>query len=261
MRDVATAGAISALSTDVEPQTGQAMLPSACCVSNASELANQRFEVVPDLAGERIADHETDLSGAGGSSASGSAKGRSFRSAGMRCRASADLRRIDLRHDHLRPLAAALRQHLAPGRDDDRVAKGLAAVGVAAGLRGGNDEGAVLDGARPLQHMPVRLAGLAGEGGGRSQRRGARMRLRAIEVREADVVADRDAELQPRQIDDDRAIARMIDGGFAPALAVRQIDVEEMDLVVAGEDLAVAAEEKRAVGDLPSSACKASEPM
>ena len=96
----------------------------------------------------------------------------------------------------------------------------------------------------------MRLAGLAREGGRRGQRRGTCMGMRAIEVREADVVADRNAELQPRQIDDHRAIARMIDGGFAPALAVREIDVEEMDLVVAREHPAVPAEDQRAVGDL-----------
>ena len=45
------------------------------------------------------------------------------------------------------------------------MAEGLAPVLVHAGLRGGDDEDAVLDGAGPQQRLPVRLAGLPGEGG------------------------------------------------------------------------------------------------
>ena len=46
------------------------------------------------------------------------------------------------------------------------MAERLAAVLVLAALRGGEHEAAVLDGARAHQHIPVRFAGLAGEGRG-----------------------------------------------------------------------------------------------
>ena len=180
---------------------------------------------------------------------SGSAKGRSFFNAGNALACLRRQRRIDLGSDYLGPLPARFRQNLAPGRDDDGMAEGLAAVGMAAGLRGGDDEGAVLDRPRALQHVPVRLAGLARERGGCSQRDGAGMRLRAIEMREADVVADGHAEPQPRQVGDHCPVAGMIDRRFPPALAARKIDVEEMDLVVARKDASTAPEDEGAVGD------------
>ena len=41
----------------------------------------------------------------------------------------------------------------------------LAAVLMLAALRGRDDKRAILDGPRTQQHMPMRLAGLPGEGG------------------------------------------------------------------------------------------------
>ena len=70
-----------------------------------------------------------------------------------------DLRRIDLGHHHA-GLGAAFRQHAAPGIDDQRMAEGLAAVLVLAALRRGENEAAVLDRARAVEHVPMRLAGL-----------------------------------------------------------------------------------------------------
>ena len=55
--------------------------------------------------------------------------------------------------------------------------------------------------------------------------------------------------------------ARRIDGGFPPAFAGRQIDVEQMELVVARADLALASMTKPRLATLPSSTSTASEPM
>src|SRR4051812_44636083 len=74
-----------------------------------------------------------------------------------------DLRYIDLGEEHA-GLDAALSEDLAPGRDDQRMAIGLALVLVQSGLRGGEYEAAGLDRTRAQQHMPMRFAGLAGEG-------------------------------------------------------------------------------------------------
>src|SRR5262249_43265172 len=128
------------------------------------------------------------------------------------------LDRIDLCENDFWSLPARFREHFAPWRDNDRISEGFAPVSMAAGLRRGNNEGAVLDRARPLQDVPVRLAGLAREGCGRGQRRRPRVSLRPIEMRKADVVADGDAELKPQQIGDDGPIAGAVDRGLAPAL-------------------------------------------
>ena len=60
-------------------------------------------------------------------------------------------------------------QNPTPGVDDHRVPECIAAVFMQTRLRGGNHEGAVLDGACPEQHFPMRFARLAGEGGRQRQ--------------------------------------------------------------------------------------------
>ncbi len=108
----------------------------------------------------------------------------------------------------------------APGIDDQRMAEGLALVLVQPGLRGGEHEAAVLDGAGAQQRVPMRFAGLFGEGRGHREERRAGFRQRAIQRREAHVVADRHAEPAPRQVGDHSGLARLIVGGLAIAFAV-----------------------------------------
>src|SRR5258708_4186698 len=57
----------------------------------------------------------------------------------------------------------ALREHAAPGVDDEGVPKRIAAVLVAAALRRREDKATVPDRARAVEHMPMRLPGLLGE--------------------------------------------------------------------------------------------------
>ena len=92
--------------------------------------------------------------------------------------------RIDLGQDDAR-LGAALGEDAAPGIDHQRMAEGLAAVLVLAALRRREHEAAVLDGAGAIEHMPVRLAGLPGEGGRDGEERRAGLGQRAVERRES----------------------------------------------------------------------------
>ena len=76
-----------------------------------------------------------------------------------------DLRRIDLGEDHA-GLGAAFGNDAAPRIDHQRMAERLALVLMQAALRGRQHIAAVLDSARAIEYMPVRLAGLPGEGRG-----------------------------------------------------------------------------------------------
>ena len=109
-------------------------------------------------------------------------------------------RRVDLGDRRCRARSCVgFGQDAAPGIDDQRMAEGFAAVLMLAALRGGDHERAVLDGAGAQQHVPVRLAGLPGEGGGHGQHIGAGQRLGAEKLREAQIVADGEAEPADRQ--------------------------------------------------------------
>ena len=129
------------------------------------------------------------------------------------------------------------------------MAEGRPSVLVQAALRGGEHEGAGLDGAGADQHMPMGLAGLLGEGRGNGDELRACQRERAVELREAEVVADGEAEPAEGKVDDHRLAARPARGGLAVALASGEIDVEHMQLVVARGDLAFGIDQIRAVGD------------
>ena len=160
-----------------------------------------------------------------------------------------DLGRIDLGHHHA-GLGAAFGDDAAPRIDHQRMAEGLAAVLVLAALRRGEHVAAVLDGAGAHQHVPVRLAGLLGEGRGNGEERRAGLRQRAVERREAQIVADGQAEPAPRQVVQHGKLAGPIAPRLAIALAVGQIDVEHVDLVVARDDLAARVDQEAAVGRL-----------
>ena len=93
------------------------------------------------------------------------------------------------------------------GRRCKESAKRVAAVIVMADLRGRDHIGAGLDGAGALQHVPMRLAGLAGEAGGRGEDLGAGVPIGSEELRKADIVADAEAEPAERQVDQDGRVA------------------------------------------------------
>ena len=167
---------------------------------------------------------------------SGGGIGRRCQIAGSRAAHLLDRFGVDLGEAEPGLVAAHVEQHLAPRIDGQRMAVGRPPVLVPADLGGGDDERAGLDRPGAHQHVPVRLAGRHGEGGGDAEDGRAVIAERRIKVGEAQIVADREAERAERRIDDDGAVAAAIGGRFAPAFAGRQIDVEQMDLVVAGAD-------------------------
>src|SRR5262249_56687142 len=105
----------------------------------------------------------------------------------------------DPRQDHAR-LGVALGENAAPRVDDEGMAEGLATVLVLAALRSRQHEGAVLDRAGAVKHMPMCLASLLGEGRGDGEKRTSGFRERAIKRGEAQIVADRESEPSPRQV-------------------------------------------------------------
>src|ERR1700728_5166819 len=98
--------------------------------------------------------------------------------------------------------------------------------------------------------MPMRLAGAYREGGWHGEERRAAFGERAVQRRKAHVVADREADAAPGQVRDHGGFARLVIGGFAIALATRQIDIEHMDLVIACENVAIRSDQERAVDRL-----------
>src|SRR5947208_11550026 len=113
----------------------------------------------------------------------------------------------------------------------------IAAVLMPAALRGGKHEAAVLDRACANEHVPMRLAGLLGEGRRNGDERAAGIGERTVERREAQVIADGEAKAPPRQVGGDGELTRTVIARFAIALATREVDVEHVNLVVARDNL------------------------
>src|SRR3954454_281932 len=118
------------------------------------------------------------------------------------------------------------------------MAERRAPVLVRAALGSGQNVTAILDGARPDQHMPVGLAGLLGKRSRDRDKGGPGLREGAIERRKAQVVADGEAQPAPWQVDRHSALARPEAVRLAIALAAGEVDVEHVDLVIARNDLA-----------------------
>ena len=94
----------------------------------------------------------------------------------------------------------------------------------------------------------MRLAGRNGEGGGDGDHNRPRLGQGAVQLGEADVVADGQAEPAPGRVGHDRAVARTHRGALAPALACRQIDVIDMQLVIGRDDGPRMVDQQGAVG-------------
>src|SRR5205807_8786483 len=117
----------------------------------------------------------------------------------------------------------------------------------AAELRGRDDERQVLDGARLQERMPVVAAGVQRER--RRHREDARALAgeRAVELGEAQVVADGEADLGRAGVDDDRLFAGLDRGRLAVGGAVGDGDVEEVDLAVDAANFAAGIDVDRGV--------------
>ena len=153
-----------------------------------------------------------------------------------------DLLGIDLGGDEAR-LLARLGDNRAPRIDDQRMAVGLASAGMSAALGRSDDVTPGLDGAGPQQDMPVRAPGLSRKCRRDGENFCAAMGQGPVKRREAEVVAHRQPYRRPGRLGEDGLVAGAISGRFAVGFAAGQIDVEHVDLVIAGDDGAVFIEE------------------
>src|SRR5262245_4644049 len=106
---------------------------------------------------------------------------------------------VNISEDYTRMKAVALSQDLTPRRHDETVAKRPAAALMLAGLRRRKDEALCLDCACTQQRMPMGLPGRHRKRGGHREEACAPLGQRTIEVRKANVVADRHSEHAPGQ--------------------------------------------------------------
>src|SRR3546814_15264319 len=95
--------------------------------------------------------------------------------------------------------------------------------------------------------MPMRLGGRNRKGRRNAEDGGAGIAQRPIQVGKAQVVADGEAHQPERRLDSDAPCPARIGDGFAPALAGRKVDVEEMDLVIARADVAPVVDQDAAI--------------
>ena len=178
----------------------------------------------------------------------GGRKSRSWVRAGMATRARVAASMSSFARTDARVVVIGPGDHLAPRPDDGGAAPGAPTVFMQSALRRGQDEGAGFDGAGAQQDFPMGLAGRSGEGGGNRDHRRPRLGQLAMQMGKADVVADGQAQPAPGRVGDHRPVARPHRGAFAVSLAVRQIDVEDMQLVIARRDRARRVDQQRPIG-------------
>ena len=134
-------------------------------------------------------------------------------------------------------LVAALGDDHAPRIDDRARGRSCARDGPCAPtLRRRHHVDLVLDRARPQQHVPVILPGLEREGRRDGDHARALRRMRAVQLGEAQVVTDAEAEAAPgRRRHHD--VAARLDGVRLPeAFAARHVHVEQVHLAVDRRD-------------------------
>src|SRR5207247_11292297 len=113
----------------------------------------------------------------------------------------------------------------------------------------GNQVALVLDRPRAAEDLPVRRAGREGEGRGDEQHLGARADQAAVELRKAQVVADREPERAELGGHRDRLGPGRARRRLAHRHAPRALDAEQVQLAIAPDELAARVEEAaRVVG-------------
>ena len=149
---------------------------------------------------------------------------------------------VELRRDH-GLFVRRLRDDEPPRIGDQRApVRGLAGQRLA-DLGSRRDVELVLDRPRAQQHVPVVFPGGRREVGGYSHELGAFEGEDPVQLREANVVADRQPELPVLDLCNDGLLARLLRLGLAVDNAT-DLDVEQMDLAVCRNDLAFRIEHK-----------------
>ena len=137
-------------------------------------------------------------------------------------------------------------QHLAPRIDHDRVpVRPATFLGAAprSPLRGRQDEALLLDRPRSQQHLPVRATGHLRERRRHADDLRAERHQPAVELGEPDVVADREPDAPQVGVVRDELLSRGEERGLAQRWLAGQVDIEQVDLAIARDDLAVAIEQ------------------
>jgi len=112
-------------------------------------------------------------------------------------------------------------------------------LGGRADLRRGYDEGVIFNRARPNQKVPMGASRDDVEGGRYRDHVGAGERQISIQLGKPHVEADRQPESKPFEASDDDLPAGRDDVRLAMDDRARHVDIEEMDLAVRGDDLAI----------------------
>ena len=174
-----------------------------------------------------------------------------FASDGNLARMFSEVCAIELGGDH-GFLVRRLRDDDTPRVRDQRPAVGRLARERLADLRGGGDVELVLDRARAHEHVPVVLAGRRREVRRHRYELRAFERQDAVELGEANVVADREPDAPVLDLRDDGLVPRFL----CLRLAVDDapdLHVEEVDLPVRRDELAFGIEDEARVGELLAS--------
>ena len=157
---------------------------------------------------------------------------------------------VELGHERRLPLLAGLREHRPPGVDDHRAPAGVLPARVLAGLVGRDHERLVLDRPRPHQRLPVVARRRQRERGRDRDDPRTADREDPVQLREAQVVADGEAQLDAlgglREHD---LLAGLLELGLAVD-APADLDVEHVHLAVDGPDLSGGVDVDARVGEL-----------
>ena len=144
-------------------------------------------------------------------------------------------------------LIRGAREHASPWIDDHRIAVVAVAVNVGTELRGRDHVRLVLDRAGANQRLPMRFAGRERERARNRDNLCAGKSQASIKFREAQVVADAESDRAKRSAGGDDVGAGELGVGLAHRHAAGKIDVEQMNLAIHGDLLAVGAKQHRRV--------------
>src|SRR5690606_13862539 len=144
---------------------------------------------------------------------------------------------------------------LTPGVDQTAVTEGLATVGMGTALIGGKHIALGLYRPGTQQYLPVGGAGHRGKRRRNHDQLGPGVTQRLIQLGKAYIVTDAQPQPAHRGIDADDPVAIAVIPGFAvTALVVGHLDVEQVQLVIAGDLPALVVDDQTA-GRGPGAGC------
>lgn len=133
---------------------------------------------------------------------------------------------------------------VTPGIVDCRLPQGGASIVVVSPLIRSKHVGLGFNGSSLQQRMPVRPAGLQGEGGGDGDYLGTGCTQSLVEAREPEIIANAQPYLNRTSrptghFRDHKFIAGVYAGGLLKSDGIIDVDIEEMNLSIGGHDLSL----------------------